>query len=270
MGSDSFGKDSELLIKAVLKDGQTVLEDAYFTAPFKVAKPFLNRARGVLELVLMAASAGIMQGDRYKIKVELGPHAQAALRGQSYSKIHRMEDGFASQSNSFILQEGAFFDNASRPYIPFKDSSYQSTTDCHLDRRSVLLHSEILSCGREKSGESFQFKQFRNCLRVYYGDELIFIDNQYYAPARQNLEGIGFFEGYTHQATLGCFGDHLTDKLLDSLYDILQMTEGIEFGISKTYKFGMVARILGNGGDCLEKTLSAMRKIIYNLVLPDR
>lgn len=266
---DSFGKDSELHIKAAVKERITMLEDVYFTAPYKIAKPFFNNDKGVLEVVLMAASAGIMEGDRYRIKMELGSQARASLRGQSFSKIHRMKGGFASQDNTFILHKGAFFDYAPRPCIPFQDSSYQSKTDCYLNPKSAFLYSEVLACGREKSGERFKFKQFRNCMRVYFGDELIYLDNQYYVPACQSLEGIGFFEGYTHQATMGCFSDCLPVKLLDEIYDILQSNEGIVFGISEACKYGIVVRILGDGGDYLEKVLINIKERIYNSVLPN-
>jgi len=260
----SFGKNSELYIKARSRDGITLLEDVYFTAPYKIAKPFFNNDKGILELVLMAASAGIMQGDRYEIKMELSPYARVSLCGQSYSKVHRMKEGYASQTNTFILEEGAFLDYAPKPSIPFSDSSYHAVTDCFLSSGSAFLYSDILACGREKSGERFQFKDFRNCLRVHYNDELIYLDHQRYIPAGQKLEGIGFFEGYTHQATLGYFSDHLPDNLCDDLYAILSNIKGIDFGVSKTYKYGVAVRILGCSGDMLETVLAYIRKKARN------
>ena len=37
---NKFGKTSKLVIKAGVKNNQTVLEDAFFTAPFKIMHPF--------------------------------------------------------------------------------------------------------------------------------------------------------------------------------------------------------------------------------------
>lgn len=260
----SFGKDSELYIKAGAKDGITILEDVYFTAPYKIAKPFFDNDTGVLDLVLMSASAGIMQGDSYKIRVEMERHARASLHGQSYSKIHRMKTGHASQTNTFILKEGALFDYAPRPCIPFANSSYHSTTDCYLDSGSVFLYSEVLACGRDKSGERFQFNEYRNCIRVYQHQELLFLDHQRYNPAFHDLEGIGFFEGYSHQATMGFFSDQLPENMINDLYDILYDIDGIDFGVSKTHKRGVVVRILGHGGDRVEKILLQLRREFYS------
>lgn len=107
----------------------TCLKDYFFTAPFKIAKPFLDEKTGVLNIIIMSASAGIMEGDCYRTRLELGTNARVALQGQSYTKIHRMQDGQASQFNQFILAEGAFLDYTQQPTIPYAGSSYQSVSE---------------------------------------------------------------------------------------------------------------------------------------------
>ncbi len=78
------------------------------------------------------------------------------------------------------------------------------------------------------------------------------------------LEGIGCFEGYSHQATLAFFYDNLNDQLLERLYDILKETCDIEFGLTKTKKFGLLVRILGTGADYLVKVLLDLKQEIYS------
>ncbi len=261
--SNSFGRDSELYIKAKAVDGITILADSFFTAPYKIAKPFFNETNRILNIVLMSASAGIMEEDCYRIEVHLGPGSKVALHGQSYNKIHRMKQGHATQFNTFILDDGAFFDYVQKPTIPFADSRFGSTSECYLHNNSAFLYSEVLACGREKMGERFAFKEYKNCCRVYYHGEIIFLDNQLYLPSYQILDGIGFFEGYTHQATLAYFCDRLDGKLLDDLYGILASFRGIDFGLSKTHDFGVIVKILGNSSDQLEKILLCLREKVY-------
>ncbi len=264
--SNNFGRDSVLYIKAKAVDGITILADSFFTAPYKIAKPFFSETNSVLNIVLMSASAGIMEEDCYQIKINLGSGSKVALHGQSYNKIHRMKQGHASQFNTFILEDGAFFDYVQKPTIPFADSRFGSTSECYLHDNSAFLYSEVLACGREKMGEHFAFKEYKNCCRVYYHGEIIFLDNQMYLPSYQSLDGIGFFEGYTHQATLAYFCDRFEDKLLDDLYGILESIQGIDFGLSKTNDFGLIVRILGHSSDKLEKILLCLREEIYRMV----
>ena len=59
---NNFNRISELKIKASLNSaGKTVLEDQFFTAPFKIMKPFA-RDDGGITVYQQSASAGIMAG----------------------------------------------------------------------------------------------------------------------------------------------------------------------------------------------------------------
>ena len=62
MSENPFGKLSRLLIRVCEKDGVTVSQDVFFTAPFKLMRPFPIE-KGGLRYMQMAASAGIMEGD---------------------------------------------------------------------------------------------------------------------------------------------------------------------------------------------------------------
>lgn len=262
---NKFGRDSELYIKAKNLNGMTFLEDSFFTAPFKIAKPFSDEKNGVMNIIIMSASAGIMEGDCYRIKLELGAGARVALHGQSYTKIHRMQEGQASQFNQFFLEEGAFLDYAQKPTIPYAGSSFQAVSECFLKSGSAFVYTDVFACGRVKRGERFEFTEYRNCNKVYYQGDLIFLDHQVLEPGCQDLEGIGCFEGYTHQATLAFFYDNFDDQLLEVLFNILEKTSDIEFGLTKTTRFSLLVRILGGSADYLSKILFDLKLECYKL-----
>ena len=265
--NNKFGKESQLYIKVKDLNGKTYLEDSYFTAPFKIAKPFFDGADGVMSLMVMSSSAGVMEGDTYRIDVQLDKDTKVRLETQSYQKIHRMKDGYAAQYNSFNLEKGAFLDYAPKPTIPFAHSNFCSNTECRLAEGAAFIYSEILTAGRVKSGETFRFREYRSGMRIYYGSELIFLENQFLNPQEQNLEDIGFFEGFTHQASMGFFYDQINDALIEKLYIILETMEDVQFGISKTKKYGLIVRILANSSDGLESVLSLIRKeIVINIL----
>lgn len=263
MMNNKFGRDSELYIRVKTDNGLTCLEDYYFTAPLKIAKPFYDEKKGIMIMIIMSASAGIMEGDRYRIRLELGAGARLALYGQSYTRIHRMPEGRAGQVNQFFLAAGAFLDYAPKPTIPYAGSSFQSFSECHLESGSAFLYSEIIACGRVRRGERFAFREYGNCSKVYYQGDLIFLDHQVLAPGCRDLEGIGCFEGYTHQATLAFFCDNFDDQLLERLFNILIKTNDIEFGLTKTNRFGLIVRILGSSADYLDSTLAALKQECY-------
>lgn len=259
---NKYGKESRLYIKAEALNEKTYIQDSYFTSPFKIAKPFADNDNGVMSLMIMSSSAGVMEGDTYRIDVELEANAKVKLESQSYQKIHRMKDGNAVQNNSFNLAKGAFLDYDPKPTIPFSDSSFYSNTVCKLAEGAAFIYSDILAAGRVKSGEAFQFREYCSGMRIYYDKELIFLENQFLNPKVQNLEEIGFFEGFTHQASMGFFYDGIKDELLNKIYGILETVEDVQFGISKAKKHGMVVRLLGYNSDSLESVLSLIRNEI--------
>jgi urease accessory protein len=76
---------------------------------------------------------------------------------------------------------------------------------------------------------------------------------------------VGFFEGYTHQATIAYFLDEMDRApVVEKLYEILQSFNNVEAGITTTYKYGIVIRLLSNGSDYLEGIVKKLRKEIYN------
>lgn len=264
---NKFGKESRLYIKAKALNGKTYIQDSYFTAPLKIAKPFSDSVNGVVNLMIMSSSAGVMEGDTYRIDVELDKDAKVKLESQSYQKIHRMKDGNAVQHNSFNLAKGAFLDYDPKPTIPFSDSSFNSNTVCRLNEGAAFIYSDILAAGRVKSGEAFRFREYSSTMRIYYDKELIFLENQFLNPKVQSLEQIGFFEGFTHQASMGFFYDGIKDELLNELYGILETFEDIQFGISKAKKHGLIVRMLGYGSDSLESVLCLIRNEIVTNIL---
>lgn len=260
-----FGNESVLYIKTGFSNNRTIIEDSYFTAPYKIAKPFYNYEHNMAEVMVMSASAGVMEGDSYLTEVEVGNASSLSLQGQSYTKIHKMNNGYAKQKNLFLVQEDAFFDYDPKPSIPFGGSDFFSESTCYLFKGAQYLYSEIIACGRDKSGERFNFKRYKNYNRVFYCNDLIFADNQELRPDIQVLTELGFFEGYTHQATAAYFHDEMKrEALLERLFDAIKEYRDVEAGISTTYKYGIIIRILANSSDYLEGITKNIRNVIYN------
>lgn len=259
-----FGTESVLYVKTTLSNNRTIVSDSYFTAPYKIVTPFYNQEQNMAELMVMSASAGVMEGDCYRTDIVVGAACALSLQGQSYTKIHKMNSGHASQINTFTIEEGAFFDYDPRPSIPFGGSLFISETCCHLHRGARYIYSEILSCGRAKSGEQFAFKGYRSINKVFYCGKLVFLDNQDLRPCKQALSQVGFFEGYSHQGTLGYFSETMNrDAVTERLYKLLETFEGVEAGISTTFGPGIIIRLLGNGSDYMERIFKETRKEIY-------
>ena len=93
---NQYGKVSRVFIRTDAENGETKLADVFFTAPFKVMRPF-DGEDGWNEIMIMSVSAGTMAGDSQEYRIEIGSGSRAEITSQAYEKIHRMKEGFAER-----------------------------------------------------------------------------------------------------------------------------------------------------------------------------
>ncbi|MDR3239162.1 MAG: urease accessory protein UreD [Clostridiales bacterium] len=231
---------SELFVKTEHINGRTVLSDCSFTAPLKVAKPFY-RDDGYSEIMVMCASPGMLDGDCYDMRFEIGDNTALIISGQAYQKILNTGGGAAEQNVRIQVGENAALCYLPRPVIPFAGSKFHSRMYVALNRSSILFFGDILTCGRGGMGERFAFSEFTSRIAVSVEGRPAFLDNNRLFPDGAALDGIGFFEGYSCQGLLYLYGyDNVS----------LPQSDGIEAAVSKARE-GYAARIFGNSGDAV-------------------
>lgn len=195
---------SRLWMKAEAAGERTILTDTYFTAPLKIARPFYRK--NYTEVMMMAASAGMLEGDSYEIALRLESGARIKFTGQSYTKIFQSQKDGASQRTEIRLGEGAFLSYLPRPVIPFGGSIYSAHTDVFLEESSRLFLCDIMSCGRVAMEERFLFSEYRSRTTVFLKGTPVFLDHVWLRPDSFAVSGPGFFEGCHHVGMMYCYG----------------------------------------------------------------
>ncbi len=257
MRENQYGKKSVVQIRAACGEDRTYPADVYFTAPFKIMKPFYE-AGPVMQLMLISVSAGIMAGDTQEIQIHVEQGASLEIRSQSYEKIHRMDEGYASRYTRINLEEGAYLYYNPLPVIPFGDSEFVSDTSIALaDETSVLEYKEILSCGRAARGERFQYRRYQNRLQIRLGKDLVYYDHCVFEPSSMNMEGYGLFEGFTHMGTYLVY-DRNNAGLLESIKSMIA-DQNWNAGATRNEHGLVVVKMLGKSGQELEQMMEVMR-----------
>ena len=256
---NKFGRTSELNIICAEKNGKTYIKNSFFTAPFKIMKPFLYETKGI-KIMTLSASAGIMEGDRQNINIETEENTVVEICSQSYEKIHRMNEGYAARHTKINVGKNSKLHYNPMPAIPFEDSNYKSETEIFLsDDTSKFVMNEILSCGRKARGEKFMYKLYHNKVIVHQNNNIIYYDNSYFSPSTMDLEGIGCFEGFSHLGNMIIFNYDagFQDKVKTYFTD-----NNITGGITKLINDNIAIRILGNSAWELEDMFGR----VYNIL----
>lgn len=87
----------KLRILAALRDNKTYLQKSFFTPPFKVADITEDKREKTLHLMIMNSSPGVLDKDKYQMKIELSEGCSLQLHTQSYQRLFAMKKN-ASQT----------------------------------------------------------------------------------------------------------------------------------------------------------------------------
>lgn len=242
---NSFGKTSVLNISSIKKENKTILDNVYFTAPFKIITPFYI-SEDYIKVMLLSVSAGIMEGDTQNIDIKIGDETKVEVVSQSYEKIHRMKSGNATRNCNISIGKNAYLKYNPLPTIPFADSSFDSITKISLeDDTSKLIFNEIITCGRSAMGEKFLFNHYNSYLEVRKKGRLIYRDNTIYDKNLFNMASIGMFEGYTHLANMVIFNFNKEESFIEQVRNIIEKYDEVQGGASKLQSNDIIIKILG-------------------------
>ncbi len=253
-----YGKDSELTIKTGFKDDKTIITDLAFTAPFKILPPFYEN--GVMDITVLSVSAGLMDGDRQRINLNIGTDSRVFITSQAYEKIHKMKDGKAKRETYIKMDPKSTFVYQPLPTIPFAGSRFENKTFVNLtDSSCKFAYSEILTCGRLHYGERFKYDFFKNYTAIKREGKLIFRDNTVFDPKTMPLERFGFFEGYTHLGNLIICGLNEPKKWIELFRNIAEENQ-LESGVTQTDNDLIVVKTFHNNS---ESILNGFNEMIY-------
>lgn len=256
-----YSKESVLKLETRVKNEKTIISDSFFTPPFKILKPFYGQSN-IMRLCLVNVSPGILEGDNYNINVSMEKGSSLELYSQAYSKIFKMNKGFASQKVDISMKEQCTLAYMLKPIMPYEDSDFRGETNIRMSKNSNLIFREIISCGRYKRNEIFSFNSFKSRTKIFYDGKLIFMDNTVLKPSEQKLNSIGLYARFTHQANFIIVSNSVSEEFKDLIYKLLSEYDDVDFGVSMSFKFGIIVRILGNGS---EKLMDITDKL-YNRV----
>lgn len=247
----------EIKAAFAVRSGVTQLVHKYHASPLKIAKTFRyenesftgDRPVEQLGVYMMDCSPGLMSGDHYEINVRLEEGARVFLTNQSFTKVHpSLGEQGSTQHQSLHVEADALLEYIPEPLMLYKDARLFSETELYLAPGAACISSDVLCPGRTQRGEIFQYSRYTNRMKVWYGTELIYYQNQRIEPQDMLLTAPGSWEQETHLGNLYIFSDRLGQRHLDGLMACLEKINGIEqvrIGASLTYKHGIIVTVMG-------------------------
>lgn len=253
---------AQLHIETALRNGKTILKNVFHSHPFKLANITEDKTQSTLRLMMMSSSPGILDGDEYEIKIDIGENCLVELETQSYQRLFNMKHG-AVQQIEVKMKQNASLTFLPHPSVPHESSIFKASNKVFLSAGYKLAWGEVLTCGRKLSGEVFLFSKYHNLTEIYLNNKLAVKENLLMAPQLVDVNKIGQLEGYTHQASFICIDERLAvNDAIEKAKELLQEEKEICYGVSLLPVNGFIVRILGYKGEQLH---TCLKNISHNI-----
>ena len=249
----------ELDLHMDLSKNKTVVSRQYCKAPLLTQKALYYDSDNpsMAYLFLMSSSGGVLQGDRYQIKISLAKNSVCNITTQGATRIYKMESDYASQNVEIDLAEKSYLEFLPDQIIPYAKSRYCQQIILRKTEDSTAIYSEIISPGRAARGELFDYEI---CYLKFIAQDIsgntLFVDSSRLKPGESK------------------FGDAIMgqNSVLGTLYALVPknsldvMTPLIQAALDNS---GMLCSFSNLPGDCgiLVRLLSSSAEDTKSLIL---
>lgn len=259
------GRDGALRLAFARRGAETTLVENYSRAPLQVMRAIPDAA-GCLCVYLLSPTGGVVQGDRYDIRLTLADGAHALFTTQSATKVYRMPDGHAEQCVSVEVGPDALLEYLPDAMILFAGAELSQHTDIVLRRGALTLVYDIVMPGRLARGEFLQFRRFANRLTVRDEAGLLLYESSDIVPERDDLTALGRLDGYACWGSAYLLGDLAAwgvdaDALVASQAAFLPAKDAIG-GMTRLYRNGLCLRLLSQRLETIYAAFEALRMTV--------
>lgn len=224
-----------LSLKFAKRGYKTIMTDCYQIPPLRASRAlYLNSANpSVATVYMVETSGGLVAGDQNKFQIDVKEGADVCLIPQSATKIYPSFNGmWSSQNIDVSIGSKASLAWKTEAVIPFDKAKFRGQTVIHMAQDSTLLWGEILSPGRDKRGEIFQYSDVKTNFQVWVEEECLIYDSLLFSPDHMDLRQMGLLEDHLYVGSLWFVAPTLQHMNLRELNEKLQRFAQIKVSAS--------------------------------------
>ncbi|MBE1553269.1 urease accessory protein UreD [Sporosarcina limicola] len=252
-----------LRLDAEVRNGKTVARNVYFQGAYKVMRPIYHDESGQACYYILNPGGGYLDGDRYRIQLTLDKQTKLTLTTQSATKIYKTPKSLAYQETEIDLKEGSYLEYIPDPIIGYRDACYKQKTVIRMKKGAKLLFSDIITPGWSPDGDRFSYNMLQLINEIYMENELVVYDHIKLSPATQNMDALGYMEGFSHLGSMIVIGEETDPELIDRLYQAIHKdTKEFKVGLSLLPTAGFTLRVLANSTQTIERIFAECHSII--------
>jgi urease accessory protein len=259
----------ELQLRIEDRGARSVAAHQYHQGALRILRPHYLDQSGQVCYVLVNPGGAYLGADLYVLDVEVGDGAKLLLTTQSATKVYRTPGSFAEQRMRLRLGEGAQLELAPDQLIAYREASYRQNSHITVRPSSSLMLAEVVTPGWSPDGASFRYEELRLRTEIHVDaagqTQLLALDNVLIRPARNDVTGMGFMEGFSHLGSLIVVDPRVDQALADELHHITAGHDaytGVSLTAPRAGTAGLVLRSLSNSTGELNRLLGACTALL--------
>jgi len=240
-------------------EAKTILRVQVQTPPLRVVRAFAA-ADGAALVHLHNVSGGVLGGDQLDVAADVGPGARAQITSTGATRVyrHRLGRAVATQTVHLTVGMGGLLEYLPDSIIPFAQACYRQTTRIELAADAGLFYWEVVTPGREASGESFQYDLLQLDLDIVAAERPLIIERVQLEPKQRPLTSWARLGDYRYYASFYACRVGVAPRQWLALET--QLTElasnftapgAVSWGVSTLPAHGLVVRGLSNSSRLL-------------------
>ena len=163
----------------------------------------------------------------------------------------------------FFLKAGSYLEYIPDPLIAYRHARYKQKNVIQMEKGATFLYSDIITPGWSPDGERFSYEGLQLIKEIYMDHELVAYDHIKLNPGVQNVETLGFMEGFSHLGSMIVVGEQTSPEILDRLYQMINpITTSYKVGISLLPVKGFTVRVLANSTQEIERIFTKIHHMI--------
>ncbi len=201
MRSAVVGKSGALRLGFERRGARTALVTMERQVPLLVQRPLYwdRSVPGMACVSIIHTSGSVLQGDRFRVRIDVAAEAQAHITTQAATKIHEMDANYAAQLQDITVGAGGYLEYLPGLTIPHRHARYLTDTRLTVPEDATVLLSEVVMPGRKHhaGGETFQYDVFSSTVSAVRPDgRSLFTEKYLVQPALRTVRDPGAMGRY--------------------------------------------------------------------------
>lgn len=194
-----------LSLNFVKRRNKTIVTDCYQAPPLRASPALYMNPENPSEatVYMVETSGGLLAGDQNSFKIDIQEGADVCLIPQSATKVYPAFNGqLSTQTINVSIASKASLAWKTEALIPFEQAKFRGKTIVQMMPDARLLWGDILSPGREKHGEVFQYSDVKSNFQVWMGEDCLIYDSLLFSPNDMDLNQFGVLEGHLYVGSM--------------------------------------------------------------------